>query len=135
MIDRIVDQAIVSLLETIQGLKVLVGAENIEPALQTPFCAVHSEITGMSGRKPIYSLTTRIEYNSIAGLDSMAQTDLVMNQIDSLIGPGGDYSATPGVSTAGLDFLGWEAVGRSSQEWGDRRKNIRELQVKAQLSG
>jgi len=134
MIDRLVDQAIVSLLATISGLKVFVGAEDIDPALQTPFCAVHSEVTGMSGRKPIYNLVTRIEYNSIAGLDPMSKTDPLMTQIDSLIGPGGNYSSTPGVSASGLLYLGWEAIGRSRQEWGDRRKNVRELAVKAQSS-
>jgi len=134
MIDRLVDQAIVSLLATISGLKVFAGAEDIDPALQTPFCAVHSEVTGMTGRKPIYNLVTRIEYNSIAGLDPMATTDPMMTQIDSLIGPGGNYSSTPGVSASGLVYLGWEAIGRSSQEWGDRRKNVRELAVKAQSS-
>jgi hypothetical protein len=132
MIDRLVDKAIASLLATIQGLKILVGAEDIEPALEVPFCVVYSEITAMTGRKPIYHLTTRLEYNSIAGLDAMAQTEPMMTSIDSLISPGGDYSANPAVSAAGLVYLAWEAIGRSSQEWGDRRKNIRELLVKAQ---
>jgi hypothetical protein len=134
MIDRIVDQAIASLLATIQGLKVLVGAEDIEPALQAPFCVVYSEITGMSGRTPIYALVTRVEYNSIAGFDTMSQTEADMTAIDNLIGPGGDYSTNPAVSAAGLAFLGWEAISRSTQEFGDRRKNVRELAVKAQPS-
>ena len=132
MIDRLVDKAIASLLGTVSGLKVLVGAEDIEPALETPFCVVHSEITGFSGRKPIYNLVSHIEYNSIAGQDAIAQTDSIMTAIDALIGPGGDYSANPAISTAGLSFLVWESIARSSQEYGDRRKNIRELQVKAQ---
>ena len=134
MIDRIVDQAVASLLKTIAGLTVFVGAEDIEPALAVPFCVVYSDVTAMNGRKAIYHLMTRIEYNSIAGLDPMAQTDPMLTQIDNLIGPGGDYSATPGVSTAGLSYLGWEAVGRTTQEWGDRRKNTRELLVKAVLT-
>jgi len=134
MIDRLVDKAVASLLSTISGLKVLVGAEDIEPALETPFCVVHSDIQSMTGRTPVYSLLTRIEYNSIAGQDSMASTDPVMTSIDSLVGPGGDYSANPAVSAAGLAYLAWESIPRSSQEFGDRRKNIRELAVKAQPS-
>jgi hypothetical protein len=82
MIDRLVDQAIASLLGTISGLKVFVGAEDIEPPLQTPFCAVHSEV----------------------------------------------------ISAAGLKYLAWESINRSSQEYGDRRKNIREVLVRAQLT-
>lgn len=134
MIDRLVDKAVASLLGTIAGLKVLVGAEDIEPALETPFCVVHSDIQAITGREPIYSLVTRIEYNSIAGQDPIGSTDPVMTAIDSLIGPGGNYSAKPGVSAAGLLYLAWESIPRSSQEFGDRRKNIRELSVKAQLS-
>jgi hypothetical protein len=134
MIDRLVDKAIASLLKTIPGLQVHVGAEDIDPALEAPFCVVHSEITAMAGRKPIYSLTSRIEYNSIAGLDPMTQTEPAMTAIDNLISPGGDYSHNQAVSAAGLAFLGWEAIGRSNQEWGDRRKNVRELAVKAQPS-
>ena len=132
MIDRLVDKAIVSLLATITGLKVYVGASDIEPALAVPFCAVYSEITAMTGRKPVYSLTTHIEYNSVAGLDAMTQTDADMTAIDNLISPGGNYSASPGVSATGLSYLAWEAIARTSQEWGDRRKNVRELLVKAQ---
>ena len=134
MIDRFVDKAIASLLETIQGLKVLVGAEDIEPALAVPFCVVYSDVAGMTGRKPIYHLVTRIEYNSVAGFDNMAQTEATMSAIDKLISPGGDYSSNPAVSAAGLVYLAWEAIGRSSQEFGDRRKNVRELLVKAQPS-
>jgi hypothetical protein len=134
MIDRFVDKAIASLLATIQGLKVLVGAEDIEPALAVPFCVVYSDVTAMTGRTPIYHLLTRVEYNSIAGLDTMAQTEPMMTAIDNLISPGGDYSSNPAVSAAGLVYLAWEAIARSSQEFGDRRKNVRELLVQAQLS-
>lgn len=134
MIDRLVDKAVASLLGTISGLTVFVGAEDIEPELLTPFCVVHSEITGFSGRTPIYNLTTRIEYNSIAGQDPMTATDAVMTSIDGLIGPGADYTGNSAIVAAGLKFLVWEAIARSSQEFGDRRKNIRELLVKAQPS-
>ena len=134
MIDRFVDKAIASLLATIQGLKVLIGAEDIEPPLAVPFCVVYSDVEAMTGRKPIYHLLTRIEYNSIAGLDAMAQTEPAMTAIDNLISPGGDYSSNSAVSAAGLVYLAWEAIARSSQEFGDRRKNVRELLVQAQLS-
>jgi hypothetical protein len=57
-----------------------------------------------------------------------------MQQIDDLIGPGGNYSATPGVTTAGLRYLGWESINRTRQDVGDRRKNVRELMAFAELT-
>jgi hypothetical protein len=133
MIDHTVDQAIASLLATISGLKVVVGMADNYPVLETPYLAVYSQIQGFSGRIPIYELLTTIEYQTISGQDMVSDVENVMSQIDALIGPGGDRSATPGVNTAGLRYLAWESIDRGIQEPGDRRKNIRELLVRATM--
>jgi len=134
MIDHIVDLAIASLLATIPGLKVVVGMGDNYPILETPYLAVYSQIQGFSGRTPIYHLLTTIEYQTISGQDMVSDVETVMSQVDALIGPGGDHSATPGVSTVGLRYLGWESIDRGLQEPGDRRKNIRELLVRATMA-
>jgi hypothetical protein len=134
MIDRLVDKAVASLLETISGLSVFVGAEDNEPQLQTPFCVVWSNVTAVSGREPVYSLETQIEYNSISGQDPIATTENIMSQIDALISPGGNYSGQAGIVTAGLKYLAWESLARSQESVGDRRKNMRALLVHAQMT-
>jgi hypothetical protein len=133
MIDHTVDQAIASLLATIPGLVVVVGAEDNYPVLQTPYLVVYSQIQGFSGRTPIYRLLTTIEYQTISGQDMVSDVENVMSQVDALIGPGGDHSATPGVNAAGLRYLSWESIDRGLQDVGDRRKNIRELLVYATM--
>jgi hypothetical protein len=133
MIDHTVDQAIASLLATIPGLVIVVGMEDNYPVLQTPYLVIYSQIQGFSGRAPIYRLLTTIEYQTISGQDMVANVENVMAQVDALIGPGGDHSATPGVNTVGLRYLAWESIDRGMQEVGDRRKNIRELLVHATM--
>lgn len=132
MIDRLVDQAIASLLEQIPGLKVSVGMEDNYPVLETPYCVVYSNITRFTGRKPIYELITLIEYVTISGQDLAANVENILSQIDRLISPGADYSGT--VTTTGLRSLLWESINRSQQEIGDRRRNTRELLVRATLA-
>jgi hypothetical protein len=132
-IDRTVDQAIASLLATVPGLVVVVGAEDNYPVLQTPYLVVYSQIQGFSGRVPIYRLLTTIEYQTISGQDMVTDVETVMGQIDVLIGPGGDHSSMPGVNAAGLRYLGWESIDRGLQDVGDRRKNIRELLLHATI--
>ena len=132
MIDRTVDKAIASFLGTIPGLSVVVGAEDNYPVLETPYLVIYSNINGFTGRIPIYELLTTIEYQSISGQDLVANVENIMSQVDALIGPGGDHSATPGVNTSGLSYLAWESISRGVQDVGDRRKNIRELLVRAQ---
>jgi hypothetical protein len=134
MIDRTVDQAIASLLATIPGIKVVAGMEDNYPVLETPYLVVYSQIQSFSGRTPIYQLLTTIEYQTISGQDMVADVATVMSQVDALIGPGGDHSATPGVNTAGLRYLAWESIDRGLQDVGDRRKNIRELLVHATMA-
>ena len=134
MIDRTVDKAIASFLGTIPGVLVVVGAEDNYPPLQTPYLVVYSNIQGFSGRIPIYELLTTIEYQSISGQDLIANVENIMSQIDVLIGPGGNYSKLAGVTTIGLTYLAWESISRGVQDVGDRRKNIRELLVKATLA-
>lgn len=132
MIERYIDTAIANLLRTISGLQVYEGLQDNEPPLETPYCAVFSNVTEVTGRLPVYSLLTVIEYVTVSGQDIAANVIGVMTQIDKLIGPGADYTGT--VPTPGLNGCRWEAIGRSEQQVGDRRKVIRELAVKATLT-
>jgi hypothetical protein len=129
-IDKLVDQAIANALAgSISGLKVLIGMQDMEPVLETPYCAVFSVLNRFTGRTPIYELMTTIEYVSISGQDTVAEVSSAMTSIDTLISTGADLS---GFNFApGLRYLAWESINRSQQEVGDRRKNIRELLVRA----
>lgn len=132
-IDKLVDQAFVNALRanvTIAGFQVLIGMQDMEPPLQTPYCAVFSVINRFSGRNPIYELTTTIEYVSISGQDSVANVAEIMAAIDTFLNLGTDLST--GNFATGLRYLSWESITRSQQEVGDRRKNVRELVVYAQ---
>ena len=133
MIENAVDQAIVSLLQTIPGLDVLAGMQDNEPPLQTAYCAVHSNIQRFQGRTPVYELLTTIEYQSISGQDPVTQIENIMSQIDQVIATQPSNTVLAGLDTAPFLFLGWESIPRSEQNVGDRRKNVRELQVFAQM--
>ena len=132
MIERYVDTAIANLLRTISGLQVYEGLQDNEPPLETPYCAVFSNVTEISGRLPVYGLLTTIEYVTVSGQDVATNVIDVMTQIDNLIGPGADYSGT--IQTPGLSGCRWQAIGRSEQQVGDRRIIIRELTVKATMT-
>jgi len=131
MIENAVDQAIVSLLKRISGLVVLAGMQDNEPPLQTAWCAVYSHIERFQGRVPIYELLTTIEYQSISGQDPVSSVQNVMGQIDALLLT--QPSDLTGLAVAPFVFLGWESIPRTQQDVGDRRKNIRELSVFAQM--
>lgn len=132
MIENAVDQAIVSLLQRIPGLVVLAGMQDMEPPLTTPYCAVYSNIQRFQGRKPVYELLCTIEYQTISGQDPATSVENIMTQIDNLISV--QPSDLTGLATAPFAFLGWESIPRSEQNVGDRRKNIRELHVFAQMT-
>ena len=122
MIENLVDTAIAALLATISGLKVVAGLQDNEPNLTTPYCAVYSNVVGYVGRNPLYELTTVIEYVSISGQDEAASVEATMTAIDTIL------------NTSSLPTVLWEAISRTQQEVGDRRRNIRELKVFAQLA-
>ena len=129
-IDKLVDQALANMLAgLITGLKVLIGMQEIEPVLETPYCAVFSVLNRFTGRTPIYELMTTIEYVTISGQDTVANVAQIMAQIDTLLNTGHDLSDFG--FAPGLNYLAWESINRSQQEVGDRRKNIRELLVRA----
>lgn len=134
MIEALVDKAIASLLSTIQGLKVVVGMGDPFPLLKTPFCVVFSNVISFEGRTPIYSLQTTIEYETISGANTVASVQNVMSSIDTVIGTQPSALVLAGLQTAGLTYLSWQAISKTQQDPGDRRKNVRELQVFAQLS-
>ena len=131
MIENAVDQAIVSLLKRVPGLVVLAGMQDNEPPLTTPYCAVYSNIQRFQGRIPVYELLTTIEYQSVSGQDPIVSVQNIMSQIDNLLS--NQPSDLTGLVTAPFAYLGWESIPRTQQEVGDRRKNVRELQVFAQM--
>jgi hypothetical protein len=122
VIENLVDTAIASLFSTIAGLKVVVGIQDNEPALTTPYCAVYSTVQGFVGRNPIYELLTTIEYVSISGQDEAADVETVMSEIDTIL------------STSSLPTVLWESISRTQQDVGDRRRNVRELKTFASIS-
>lgn len=123
MIENLVDTAIASLLSTISGLKVVVGMEDNEPALTTPYCVVYSVVQTTEGTVVIYELLTVIEYNSISGQNEVADVETTMSAIDALL------NSHPALSDTGLQFIGWQGIDRTQQNVGDRRRNLRELKV------
>jgi hypothetical protein len=134
MIENLVDKAIAALLATISGLNVVIGMEDPYPNLQAPFCVVHSVVDSFDGKTPVYKLLTTIEYESIPGPDSVANVVSVMSSIDTVLStqPSGAVLAT--LPLSGMTYLAWKAINKTQQEAADRRKNVRELQVFAQMS-
>lgn len=134
MIESLVDNAIAALLRTISGLKAVAGMSDNTPELTTPFCVVYSNVQGFVGKTPVYELLTTIEYETIPGPDSVASVAAVMSSIDSILNTQPTSAVLAGLPLSGLTYLGWESIQRTQQEPGERRKNVRELKVFAQLS-
>lgn len=134
MIEHYVDSAIASLLAQIPGLNVVIGMEDNDPPLEAPYCVVYSAVEAATGRHSIYELLTRIEYESISGQDTVTADQTVLTAIDKAltIEPTPEVMAL--VTTTGLSYLAWEAIGKTLQDVGDRRRNVRELKVFATLA-
>lgn len=135
MIENLVDTAIAALLKTISGLNVVIGMRDVTPELDTPFCVVWSRVEGFEGKTPVYNLLTTIEYETTPGPDSsdtVAAVVSVMSNIDSVLNTQPTPAVLATLPLAGLNYLAWKAVSRTQQEPGDRRINLRELQVFAQ---
>jgi hypothetical protein len=119
MIENLVDSAVATMLSTIPGLVVVVGMQDNDPALVTPYCAVYSNVQNVEAKTPIFELLTTIEYVSISGQDTVTDVESVMTSIDSAM-------LTPPVT-----LKVWPL--RTQQDVGDRRRNIREYKVFASL--
>jgi hypothetical protein len=138
VIEALVDKAIASLLSTIPGLNVVVGMEDNSPNLTAPDCVVFSSVQKADGRTPIYELLTTIEYVSISGPDEVADVETTVTAIDRLLTtpPTGSLLTSLAATCAALGLTGceWDRISRTQQDVGDRRRNIRELQVFAQAA-
>jgi hypothetical protein len=71
-----------------------------------------------------------IELHSLSGIELISDLTALMSVIDEALIDQQDVS----VPTPGLVYLGWEAIQRSEQTPGDRRINMREIQVFTQLA-
>lgn len=134
MIEHYVDAAIASLLAQIPGLSVVVGMEDNDPPLKTPYCVVYSAVESAQGRHAIYELLTRIEYESISGLDTVTAGDQILTAIDRALTIEPEPDVLAMVTTTGLSYLAWESIGKTLQDVGDRRRNVREIKVFAGLA-
>jgi hypothetical protein len=134
MIENLVDKVFVALLQTISGLSVYPGMGDNSPALQAPFCVVWSDIESYEGREPVFTLKTTIEYESIPGVDTVNNVESVMSSIDHVLSNQPSGGVISGLPLSAFNLFCWEEIQSSKQEPGDRRKNIRELKVFAQLT-
>lgn len=136
MIDNLVDKTIALLLSTaIPGLTALAGMQDNDPPLAAPYCAVYSQVQGSVGRVPIYELLTTIEYVSISGVSEKADVSAIMTAIDTALSSVPAQSVIDAALAAGFVYgPAWQHVQKTNQEVGDRRRNVRELKVFAQLA-
>ena len=132
MIEDLTNIAIASLLTaSVPGLAVHVGVSDDE--LATPCAVVSSEIDSMiESRNPFYKLLVKIEYISVSNKDTAANDVTTLTAIDDAITNQPPPEIMSQVQTAGLGFLAWFATPKSQNIAGDRRSNIRELNVTAQ---
>jgi len=136
MIDALVDNTVAAYLQGVlaasgyPSFTVVIGLEDNEPELACPYLVVHSAIERFYGRTPVFQLRTRIELHSLSTLEPVSQLEALMTVIDQAL----ISQAKVNVPTAGLVYLGWEAITRSEQTPGDRRVNLRELEVFGQLA-
>jgi hypothetical protein len=136
MIENAVDKTIALLLSTsIPGLTALAGMQDNDPPLAAPYCAVFSQVQGTVGRVPIYELLTTIEYVSVSGVSESADVAGVMTAIDLALTSAPPPAVEDAALAAGFVYgPAWQHVQKTNQEVGDRRRNVRELKVFAQLA-
>jgi hypothetical protein len=136
MIDNLVDSTIALLLSaSIPGLTAVAGMQDNDPPLKAPYCAVYSQVQATVGRVPIYELLTTIEYVSVSGLDEKADVSGAMTAIDTALNSVPPQAVIDAALAAGFVYgPAWQHVQKTNQEVGDRRRNVRELKVFAQLA-
>ena len=138
MIDNNVDIAVASLLKAstsgVQGLTVVVGIEDNMPDLVTPYICVYSSVVKEDGNTPVYTLNTKIDCVTLSDITPKAYVENLMSIVDNALDNPPSPAIQAQVITTGLAYLGWHAIDKSTQEVGDRRTDVRELQTFAQLS-
>ena|ERR1700758_1028310 len=136
MIDALVDSTVAAYLSGVlagsgyASFTVVTGIEDSLPDLACPYLVVHSAIERFQGRHPVFQLRTSIELHSLTGMTPVSDLEAVMTAVDQALISQQNVS----VPTSGLVYLGWEAITRSEQTPGDRRINLREIEVFSQLS-
>ncbi len=135
MIDALVDSTVAAYLSGVlaasgyPSFTVVTGLEDNLPDLACPYLVVHSVIDRFQGRNPVFQLRTSIELHSVTGMEPVADLEALMTVVDRAL----ITQQKVAVLTPGLVYLGWEAVQRSQQTPGDRRMNLREIEVFSQL--
>jgi hypothetical protein len=138
MIDNLVDVAVASLLKAstsgVQGLTVVEGIEDNVPDLVTPYLVVYSAVQKEDAKTPVYTLKTTIELVTLSGVADETFVSNTMSVIDAALNNTPSPAVMAQVQTAGLSHLSWHSIDKSTQEIGDRRKDVRELITFASLS-
>jgi hypothetical protein len=136
MIDAMVDSTVAAYLSGVlaasgyASFTVVTGLEDNLPDLACPYLVVHSAIERFSGRMHVFQLRTRIEVHSVTGVEPVSELEALMTLVDRAL----TAKQPVDVPTPGLVYLGWEAITRSEQTPGDRRINLREIEVFSQIS-
>ena len=135
MIDALVDNTLATYLGGVlaasgyPSFTVVRGMENNLPDLACPYIVVHSAIERFAGRDHVFELRTRIDLHSVTGMDPVTDTERIMSIVDRALIDKQNVT----VPTSGLVYFGWEAITRSELIPGDRRQNLREINVFSQL--
>ena len=136
MIDNLVDNALATLLRAsltgIAGLSVVTGIQDNMPDLETPYLVIYSDIEKAEANKPVFTLKTIIEYVTLSGIEGQATIQTTMTAVDAALSNTPLPAIEAQVVTTGLRYLAWQAIERSQENVGDRRKNVRELTVFAE---
>ena len=138
MIDNFVDVEIASLLKAstsgVQGLTVVVGIEDNQPDLVTPYICVYSSVRSQDGKTPVYTLNTKVECVTVTDTTDKSYVENLMSIVDNALTNPPSPAIQAQVIQDGLAYCGWHCINQSTQEVGDRRTDVRELEVFAQLS-
>lgn len=136
MIDALVDQTLAAYLQGTlaasgyPSFSVVIGMEDNTPNLTTPYLVVYSAIERYAGRNPVFELRGHIEMHSVTGMETVSEIEAIMSVIDQALLKQQNVS----VPTPGLVYFGWQGIQRSELTPGDRRRNLREIQVFTQLA-
>jgi hypothetical protein len=135
MVEYLVDQAISALISaSVPGLTALAGLQDDE-GVSTPYCAVYSRVEAVEGRTAVFQLLTTVELVSISGQDPVAYVNATMTAIDRALTTQPSPLVLASLPLSNFAYgPTWEHIPRTANEVGDRRRNVRELQVYASLS-
>jgi hypothetical protein len=140
MIDNLVDAAVATLLKATLAssgyttVTVIEGIEDNMPDLVTPYLVTYSNVISHEGKTPVYKLNTKIDLVTLSGISEEVFVANVMSVVDATLNNQPSPAILAQINTTGLSLLWWQAIAKSTQEVGDRRRDVRELETIAQLS-